>query len=154
MLERASRLLPSVLTALACVIISLTRKSFYFDTDSDISDHFLYSFTHANIFHLSLNLIALFQFKPRWKTLIIGYASCVVASFIPVASMDDPTCGLSGLIMGCYARRYHSYKTNILWIVLSNLLMAFVPFVNWRIHIISFLIAYVTYHVLHERRVH
>ena len=106
---KLKRLIPSLIIALTSVILQLAGKHFYFDTNSIPYDHFLYTFTHANIFHLSLNLIALFQFKPRVKTCLIGYVSCVLASFVPLASLPVPTCGMSGFIMGCYARRYHAY---------------------------------------------
>ena len=151
---KLKRLIPSLIIALTSVILQLAGKHFYFDTNSIPYDHFLYTFTHANIFHLSLNLIALFQFKPRVKTCLIGYVSCVLASFVPLASMPLPTCGMSGFIMGCYARRYHAYKLNLWRIILSNIVMAFIPLFNWRIHLLSFLIAYIIYGVIQKISVH
>lgn len=152
--SRPTRLVPSLIIAFTCVTLQLAGKHFYFDTGSSPYDHLLYTFTHANVFHLSLNLIALFRFKPRVKTCLIGYVSCVLASFVPLASLAEPTCGMSGLIMGCYARRYHAYKLSLWRITLGNVVMAFIPLFNWRIHLLSFLIAYVIYGVIQKISVH
>lgn len=154
MLDKAYRLIPSITIALLSVISQLAGKHFYFDTDSSLSGHLLYTFTHANVFHLSLNIIALFRFKPRLKTCLIGYVSCVIASYIPYASLATPTCGMSGLIMGCYARRYHSFKLKPWKIIITNMGMAFIPLFNWRIHLLSFLIAYIIYGIIQEISVH
>ena len=147
---KLKRLIPSLIIALTSVILQLAGKHFYFDTNSIPYDHFLYTFAHGNIFHLSLNLIALFQFKPRVKTCLIGYVSCVLASFVPLASLPVPTCGMSGFIMGCYLSLILS-----LWrIILSNIVRAFIPLFNWRIHLLSFLIAYIIYGVIQKISVH
>lgn len=102
-------------------------------------------FSHANFYHLLLNIIVLLQFRPRVKTCIVAYIASVLAGFIPWANMEIPTCGLSGFLMACYARKYHSHRWSIAGIVLINLLFAFIPLLNYKIHLFSFFIAYTFY---------
>ncbi len=148
--DKIYKLLPSVIIAITCILLFCFSISFKCDSQSKSILKLLYIFSHANIFHLTLNLIALFQFRPRFKTCIIGYISSVLAAFIPFSHLAVPTCGLSGFLMACYARRYYSYKLNPKWLILSNVVLAFVPYVNWRIHLISFFIAYIIYGTIHR----
>lgn len=138
---------PSIAVALVCVCFHVSGIRFAYADGSDLWGHLLYGFCHANVFHLSLNLMALFQFKPRVRTCVIGYAASVMASFVPFASLQVPTLGLSGFIMACYARRYHAFRLRPWRIILVNILLALVPFYNWRIHLLSFFIAYIIYMV-------
>lgn len=146
--------IPSVCIAVACIFAAFTRKQFGFGSDSSLFEHMFYSFSHANIFHLMANLIALFQFKPRVKTCIVAYMATVAASYLPIAALGVPTCGLSGFIFACYARKYFSFHMNPLRLVLCNMVMVLVPCVNWKIHLLSFFIAFIIYGWLQEVSVH
>lgn len=137
--------MPSILIASICILFQLFHIDIHCALHSSLHSKFLYLFSHANIFHLLLNLIALFRFRPRLKTCLIAYVVSVVAVFIPFAHLPLPTCGLSGFLMACYARRYYSWKLSVKWILLSNLLLAFIPVYNWRVHLICFTLAYLVY---------
>lgn len=143
-----SRQTTSIIIAVTCVIFYFSHSNFDFNSQSDFQSKLLYIFSHANIFHLTLNLIALFRFKPRIKTCFVAFISSAAAAFIPFASMELPTCGLSGFLMACYARRYCSHRLNIIWIIASNLAMSIIPVLNWKIHLLSFFIAYSIWHVI------
>ncbi len=146
--------IPSACIAMVAILLAFTRSRIGFGPDSSLPEHMFYSFSHANIFHLLANLAALFQFKPRWKTCAVAYVAAVAASYLPMASLDVPTCGLSGFIFACYARKYFSFRMNPLRLVLCNMAMVLVPCVNWKIHLLSFLIAFIIYGWLQEVSVH
>lgn len=143
---------PSIAVALLCLCFQASGARFAYTAGSGVWEHLFYGFCHANVFHLALNLMALFQFKPRVKTCVIGYVASVVASFVPFASLDVPTLGLSGFVMACYARRYYAFRLKPWRIILANVVLAFVPFYNWRIHLLSFFIAYIIYGIWNHTR--
>lgn len=101
-----------------------------------------YHFFHANIFHLAINIIALWQFKPRWHTTIVAFIVSSVVYLLPFAQLSVPTCGMSALLMASFVRKYQAWNINPMKLIIVNLLMAFIPLVNWRIHILSFITAY------------
>lgn len=143
------RLIPSFFITIICVTSQLLFKYSISHVNTDVTSYLLYIFSHANIFHFAVNIIGLYQFKPRVKTCIIGYISSVLAGMIPFAQIDLPTCGLSGFLMACYARRYYSHKLSFKYLLIANLIMAFIPVFNWKIHLLSFFIAYIIYGTLH-----
>lgn len=103
----------------------------------------VYHFDHANVFHLALNLWALFQFKPRWKTCAVGYIASSVVALLPFSSVALPTCGLSGFLMAAYARTYAERRLPLWKPILVNTAFILLPMFNWKIHLVSFLISYV-----------
>lgn len=135
----------SILIAITCILFHLFSIHVHCTVHSTLHYKLLHLFSHANIFHLLLNLTALFQFRPRLKTCLIGYLVSVSVMFLPFAYTDLPTCGLSGFLMACYARRYYSWKISVKWILLSNLLLAFIPVFNWRVHLLCFFLSYLIY---------
>lgn len=139
------RLWPSICIALVCVVCMLLPKAM-FGSGYPWWSGFLYHFSHANIFHLLLNLWALFQFKPRWKTCAVGYVASSLAAMIPFAAMAAPTCGLSGFLMAAFARKYAEFRLPIWKPLLVNMVFVFFPMFNWKIHLLSFLIGYVLWY--------
>lgn len=142
---KMERFVPSILIAMTCILFHLLSIHVHCVLHSALYCKLLYLFSHSNIFHLAVNLIALFRFRPRPKTCLIAYAVSVAVVFMPFAHASLPTCGLSGFLMACYARRYYSWKINVKWILLSNLLLAFIPVFNWRVHLLCFALAYLVY---------
>lgn len=151
---KISTLIPSIVIALTCIIFHLFSINEQCSLHSALHCKLFNIFSHSNIFHLIVNLIALFQFRPRIKTCLIAYIVSVVVVFIPLAHMDMPTCGLSGFLMACYARRYYAWKLSVKWLLLSNLMLAFIPVFNWKVHLLCFIISYLTYGSLSYIRTH
>lgn len=137
--------IPSLIIALTCIFFQYFSISVHCTLHSPLHCKLLYLFSHANIFHLIVNLIALFQFRPRVKTCVVGYVVSVAVMFLPFAYTSLPTCGLSGFLMACYARRYCAWKLSVKWLLLSNLMLAFIPVFNWKVHLLCFVIAYLIY---------
>ena len=110
----------------------------------------LYHFTHASILHLLANTVALLYFRPRWTTAIVAYLSASLAALSPFTYLALPTCGLSGLICAAFARRYVAWNKNPLLFIGINLPFALLPNFNYRIHILSFILAYILWKIVYH----
>ena len=142
------RLWPSVVITILCLV------GYWFDltfgSDAPWWHCMLYHFDHANVYHLVLNLWGLYAFKPRWKTCAVAYAVASLSALIPFCSVALPTCGLSGFLMAAYARGYVERQLPILKPLAINMAFVLFPMFNWKIHIVSFLMGYVSW--LHSRK--
>lgn len=137
----------SFVISAVCVVMYLAGDRYGVGEGSGLLDALTYHFCHANIFHLALNLYALLRFCPRPLTCLVGFVSATVAALIPWCHMALPTCGLSGMIMACYARKYQSWRLDMTRLAVINVILAFFPFFNWKIHIVSFILAYCFYEI-------
>ena len=148
--ENLYRLIPSITIVSVCLIFTICHIEYHLYRNSGIADRVGYIFTHTSIFHLLINTIALFRFKPRLKTCIIAMAVSFAVTFIPFIHLSVPTCGMSGFLMACFARYYQAWRKPVWKFMLANLAFIPVPLVNWRIHIVSFIISYTIYAYLHK----
>lgn len=148
-----NQLLKYIITITSIVFLVLDIA---FDITFNITNTFsvrnslLYIFSHANIFHLALNIWALWSFKPRIKTCIIAFIVSFAVTLLPFIHLEQPTCGLSGFLLACFARRYQSHRINPWRILLVNLIFIPFPMFNWKIHLAAFFIAYI-YYFIEER---
>ena len=105
-------------------------------TDIIDSDHFLYPLSHANIWHLSANILCLWMIKTDIH-LIPCYIISVICSFIP-CFVSEPTMGFSGILfamVGISWGRVHRLKDMVWrnkWYLIIPL---FIPHVNAFIHL-------------------
>jgi len=137
----------AIITVVCVVFLFLPTHAF----TRDISwNNVLYHFSHANIFHLAANLIALWQLRPRWSTTFVAFAVATLVSMIPAASLDLPTCGLSAFLFAAYSRRYVAWHNSFVKLLMFQLVLSFIPCLNWRVHLLSFLIAYVFWYVFYN----
>lgn len=135
--------LPSVVISAMCIIAYVTHSGYAFMSGSDLCSHLLFSFCHANIFHLFANLLGLLYFRPRVSTCMVAYVASVAASYIPFVSLSIPTMGLSAFVFAAYARKFYFWSLPLKGVVLSNVIVAFLPYINWRIHVASFFLSYI-----------
>ena len=106
-----------------------------------------YHFTQANVCQRLLNFMFLIRYKPLWRSTLFGWITASIAAYMPICAMDLPTCGLSGMCFAMIARS-NAYQKRISWIaVLSNIPMALVGVFNWRLHIMSYLISFISWTV-------
>ena len=143
---------PSLGITIACVWAFLAHKSFTFDSGSHFPDFLLYHFSHANIFHLAANLTAVLYFRPRIFTSLVAFACASLAASVPTMAMDLPTCGLSAFIFAAYARKYYFWRMPVYGLLLSIAITTIIPFLNWKIHLLSFLLSYIFWMAFDEAR--
>lgn len=121
-------------------------------TPSDLLPHLFYPLSHANIWHLIANILCLWMLRCPTQ-LAVTYAIAVICSFLPsfsiyemfVSSTPEPTMGFSGILfamVGISWGRIRRFKDMIVrnkWILI---IPAFIPHINFLIHIYCLLAGY------------
>jgi membrane associated rhomboid family serine protease len=121
----------------------------------DIATHFLYPFSHANIWHLAANILCLWMLRCPIH-LLATYTIAVLCSFLPSFSLYDfivgqgtalsePTYGFSGILfamVGISWGRIHRFRDMIRRNKWYLIIPAFLPHVNFLIHIYCLLFGY------------
>lgn len=143
--ELTKRLKPYGPTLLLLLLCAVTPKSML--TSSDKWSAFLFHFTHANIWHLLANFYVIARFRPRWDNVPVAYLSATVAALMPFTGMSMPTVGISGIVFALIARRDAVLKIWNWKLLGINALLAFVPCYNWKIHLASYLIAFIIWKI-------
>lgn len=150
------RYTPTVFLTLLCLGLHCNHYAFSCSRLS-AEDIMLYSFSHANIFHLLINLYALWKFRPRWLTVAVSYF--ITIAIVPyVCQLTIPTCGLSVLLFACYARYYVSWKKSVVRVIVSNTIllgmnMLFAnTFFNVMAHAVAFFIAYIIWSIYYKTK--
>lgn len=77
---------------------------------SKVTASLLYSFCHINIFHMAVNLWALYSFRPRISTAVVSFIIAILVSLLQVAPNPVPTCGISVLLYAAISRYYVAWK--------------------------------------------
>ena len=139
--------IPSAVITAIFIACLFTEKIGVGDNHSIVIQATAYHFYHANIFHFLLNIIALWTFHPRWKTVVVAFIASSVVAALPFASLDTPTYGLSGMIFAAYARKFATWRLSVKWILLSNIALMFIPHVNVRIHLMAFGTSYIYWYL-------
>lgn len=138
---------PSLVLTLMCLTVSFlgrdVRDSMAVSYDS-WHNVLLYHFAHANIFHLICNLMALWPFAPRIRTVIVAYACSSFSALLLAFTVPGygPVCGLSAMLFACFARRYATWQKPTWQILLVNLPFLFIPQVDALLHLLSFYTSY------------
>lgn len=104
-------------------------------------NHFLYIFSHANIFHLLANIIVLVSF--RKKINFIAWIAAVTASFMPMANI--PTVGMSALLfahLGTTWAPTKGFKNMCRKILPFAVACGLLPGINLLIHIYALFLGY------------
>ena len=127
-----------------------------FTFHGDLAGHLLYPLSHANVWHLAANVLCLWMLRCPMR-LPVTYAIAVLCSFLPsfclfdsivngsFYSLQAPTYGFSGVLfamVGISWGRIHRFKDMILrnrWILI---IPAFIPHINFLIHIYCLLAGY------------
>lgn len=132
-----------------CLIVCIADINLSYSIDNlGSADIYLYIFSHANIFHMGINLYALWRFKPRLLTFIVGL---IVAMVVPyVSALSIPTCGASAMIVAMMARHYVAWKKTYTRIIIYNAILLAIMLIpgisvifNVLAHIMAFCIGFI-----------
>lgn len=117
---------------------------------SAILSHLLYPLSHANVFHLAANILCLFMLRCRTH-IIVSFFCAVLCSFLPCPLLpiygqsQTLTIGFSGVLFAMVgiswgkARRFRDMLTKNKYFLI---IPAFLPHVNFLIHIYCLLLGY------------
>lgn len=108
-----------------------------------IIQHILYPFSHANIWHLAGNILCLFMIRAKLH-LTTSYLCAVLCSFLP-CFCEEPTTGFSGVlfcIVGISWGKIHRFREMIWRNKWFLIIPAFLPHINFLIHIYCLLAGY------------
>lgn len=141
--------------SLAKIIVSLVLVVWYFimpqysfsgygiGTDETLSGHVLYSFSHANVWHLSANILCLWML-PCELHLLFAIIAAVLCSFLP-CFIGESTCGFSGVLFAIVGMSWGSARKfkdmlwrNKWWLIIP----VFIPHVNALLHVYCLLAGY------------
>lgn len=118
-------------------------------------NHVLYSFCHANVFHLAINLAVLWNIRnqiPVGKALAVA----VAASFLPMYA-SGPTMGLSGFLFSAFGTmwgktgRWADAAKKALPFILCTMLL---PNVNGLLHLYTFVTGYILAYIIKKATTH
>lgn len=132
-------------TKLAISILCLVLYSFKFGfyDGCELENYVLYSFSHANVFHLLINLIVLWSIKNKIRP-FMSLSIALVASTLPMY-VSEPTMGLSGFLFASFGQMWG--KTGR-WLDATKkampliLFMMLLPNVNGILHLYTFWIGF------------
>lgn len=109
-------------------------------TDYSILPHILFSFFHANVFHLAANLLTATMLHYTFRDFVISYMLTVALSFFAVTEL--PTMGFSGILyvmIGINSNLFHGrfgfWKG---WFVMFLLVGLVCPHMNGLLHLLCF----------------
>ena len=145
-------LLEKVVVSLVLVFffLFLPKYSFYpsqFSTlNSQLEGHFLFAFSHANIFHLAGNVLCLYLLKIRLR-LPIALAVSFVCSWLPQWSLwgAEPILGFSGVLfaaVGIAWGRAGQFKRMLRYCLLPTIVFGLFPHIAMTLHIYTLLLGY------------
>ncbi len=132
---------PKLSISIACLAGYFLHVGFY--AGCPWWNHIAYSFCHANVFHLAVNLMALWGIRNKMSALL-AFIVAVAASFLPMY-VGDSTMGLSGFLFAVFGIMWG--KTGR-WLEVSKKAMPFIlitmliPNVNGLLHLYAFIIGY------------
>lgn len=135
-MDLATRLVITI----ACIALFPAHSGFY--SGCSLDERIVYSFCHANLFHLAINLMVLWSIKGK-LTFMLPFAISVLASFMPMSS-GGVTMGLSGFLFAYFGMEWGKirgrYALKIYKPLLLILITMLIPNVNGMLHLYTFVI--------------
>lgn len=134
----------------------LPRYGFTFH--GPLINHFLYPLSHANVWHLSANLLCLWMLRCP-PHIMATFVCAVLCSFLPCPMLPlwgtdvfQPTVGYSGALfamVGISWGKIHRFRDMLSKNVWFLLITAFIPHVNFLIHLYCLLLGYLLGHLVY-----
>jgi len=115
--------------------------------ESGITEHLLYPMSHANIFHLAVNILCLWMIRcPVY--ILVSLPIAIIASFFPAISLygDVPTLGFSGVLfamVGISWGKINGFRNMVAKNKWYLILPFFIPNINACIHVYCLLLGFV-----------
>ena len=137
----------TILTAIMVAVFLFMPRMGYTEDLLPLMPHFIYPFSHANVWHLAANILCLWCVKCRMYA-IQAYIMAVMCSFFPEPAIfhQEPTMGFSGVLFAMVGISWGQavmlkmmFRKN--WVVL--VVPFFIPHVNALIHIYCLFAGYV-----------
>lgn len=103
----------------------------------------MYSFSHANIFHLIINLMVLWGIRNKLRPLL-AIPIAIISSFLPMY-INEPTMGLSGYLFaefGIMWGKTGEWKNAAKKALPIIFITMFIPNVNGLLHFYAFFIGF------------
>ena len=136
------------------LVVSLLLVGSYFFLPK-YDSHLLYPFSHANVFHLMANILCLWMLRCKMH-LPETYLIAVLCSLLPSFSLydgiagggftsEEPTYGFSGILfamVGISWGKIHRFRDMIQRNKWFLVIPAFIPHINFLIHIYCLLLGY------------
>lgn len=146
---RCRNLASKVILTILCLLGLCWHEGFY--NGCPWLNHIAYSFSHANIFHLAVNLIVLWSIKNKIQT-VPALLIAIIASYLPMY-VSSPTVGLSGFLFAAFGimwgktgRLLDAVKKVMPFIIITML----IPNMNGLLHLytfgLGFIIGYIYRH--------
>lgn len=148
--EKAKNEAPKYATTLVLLALCAMAPKECFFQGCHSAGNWLYHFTHANIFHLLANFAYIVSFKPRWSTIPVAYLIASGVSYLPFVSLSLHTCGISAMCFAMQARHDVAWRVINWRLLLANMIFAFVPCVNWRLHLAAYLTAILIWKIIYR----
>lgn len=136
-------LFSKIVLTIICAEATLLGAKAGFSPNSDLGSHYLYSFCHANIWHLAINLYVLWKLK-NYISPLSSYMIAVAVSFLPMY-VTEPTLGLSGFLFASIGQMWGRVSTirKACKIVLPFVVITMIiPNANGLLHLYAFLLGY------------
>lgn len=120
--------------------------------DAHLFGHFLFSVSHANVWHLLANLLCLWMLPCRLH-LCMSYLTALFCSFLP-CFVSEPTMGFSGILFSVigisWGRvcRFREMLWKNKWFLVIPM---FIPHVNAFIHVYCLVFGYLAGKFVHLR---
>lgn len=106
----------------------------------NVWEHFTYVFSHANIFHLAVNSLAVWYLFTSTKRITLAYIIAVICSFIAYSPL--PTMGISSMLFALVGMNIFQYgkvkKRNVIFMTTYLIVGLFISNINGLLHILSF----------------
>lgn len=131
-----------LILSLACLAGYFQHMGFY--EGCPWWNHFAYSFCHANLWHLAVNLMVLWSIRNRIP-IAEAFGVAVAASFLPMY-VSESTMGLSGFLFGCFGcmwgktGRWKDAFVKAMPFIVCTMIM---PNVNGLLHLYAFWLGYI-----------